>query len=192
MYREKTHPNSASCRFLFRLVNYSVRCHLGWPFWGQNNLGFSCLWLCSVHCPYQSCYKRRPRAIHTHLQLHCRHFTLLTVYLLPERFLCFFSIVGFLMVCPQTFHPYRQSCLLGWNQLLFYYVEFLYLSQPIPRAFLSHFALFFSAVTEHVQVEYRRETMAVGKVAFFYSHLPQCHPHMLLLLKFAAVSSKCI
>lgn len=56
--REKKHPNSASCRFFFRVVNYSVPCHLGWPFWGQNNLSFSCLWLCSVHCPYQSSYKR--------------------------------------------------------------------------------------------------------------------------------------
>lgn len=175
-YRERNHPNSASCRLVFRVVNYSMPCHLGWPFWGQNNLGFSCTRLCSIRCPYQSCYKRHPCASHTHLQPHGKvptmHFTLLTVCLLPERFFLFFNISGdffwLFSIKLKTVLPPEDKTNCSFTTLIFFN-----LSQPLSRVFLSCFALVFSAVTENVQVEYRRET--AGKVAFICSQFPQCH-----------------
>lgn len=105
--------SSTSCRFLFRLVNYSACYHLQWPFRGQNNLGFSCLWFYSGCCPYQSCYKIQA-CVHTHPQsLTATHFILFVANVLPERFLCFLRLMGFLLlVLPQTFpHPRQSFCL---------------------------------------------------------------------------------
>lgn len=105
--------SSTSCRFLFRLVNYSACYHLQWPFRGQNNLGFSCLWFYSGRCPYQSCYKIQA-CVHTHPQsLTSTHFILFVANLLPERFLCFLCLVGFLLlVLLRTFpHPRQSFCL---------------------------------------------------------------------------------
>ncbi len=164
-------------------------CHLGWPFRGQNNLGLQLsLALLSTLPRISRVIKERPIHIRSHM-VPTRHFALLTEYLLPERFCVFFSISR--DSC-RLFALVKHSPSVCEDKSNFYYIFFICHNLSLV-SFCP--ALLFSSQQrrEHVRgTEYRGETMAAGKVAFFCSRLPQRHSHMWPLLAFAPPSSKCI
>lgn len=193
--KKKKHPNSTSCRSFSSVVNYSLCYHLGWPFWGQNNLGFSCLWICSVDC--QSCYKRRlvpficicrnmvefqQDAVHWSRCIYC-----LRDFSIPCDFYCMFALQLFIIT--DNFSVCEDSSVPQF----FYYNDF-FMCHNFPAVSLCPAASRSSILSSDRNMcrsRSRREAVTAGKSDFLPA-LWSLSAYTLLLLKFAPVSSKCV